>query len=231
MKKKIISIFISALLIFVFAGVACAENLSVEKGENYDNVHNASGCCADSGDTTNNHYNEGYNDGYLDGQNNSSNASQEAIDSAIQSYLNSPEFEGLKQDIYSGAHADGITDYKASDEYESAMNAQYDKGLSLGYDNGYQNAYDEAAIAMYDKGVADGYANFRGTEEYSNTLNANYVGGYERGYTDGHEDGVDYAVDKAYNPATLISLVCALFVFIIIALVISRISFKKGKKK
>ena len=227
MKKKIILLMLLCILMLLTLSVtSCAFEVPAEyEGTNYgasfDTSHDE--CCAPSGSGEINHYEKGYQDGFGDGLA-SSAITDEEKQAIIDEFKASQEYqdalEGSRLSGYSLGTQEGVEEYKKSDEYNSAMQNQYQAGNTDGYNSGYA----EGAAEMYAKGVADGFANFKTTNEYKNTVEVQW----QEGYIEGHDKGYELGVDNQYNPATVIGLVVVMLVGFSLLFVLTM--RKKGRK-
>ncbi len=77
---------------------------------------------------------------------------------------------------------DGVTEYKESEEYTTALETEYQAGVSdFKESEEYSTALENAESDGYLAGTTEGVAAYKLSEEYNNTLKEKYTTGYNDG--------------------------------------------------
>lgn len=264
MKKRlkvIITLAVSAVLIALCAVTAFAWTQQPELpgyGVHYDISHDSPDCCPNEGSGVygSSHYEQGYYRGYMDCYNQAGGTFEDAQKQAIineflasaeyqqrineakaqgiEDYKNSEEYNMALLESYNQGFERGKEEYKNSPEYEQSLDAQYSAGVKASYEGAYNLGYVEGSEQMYAKGVSEGYANFRATEEYKNTLQAQYDGGYGAGYTEGVNDAqsAQPSEENTVDISSVISLVLTIILLSgVVIFVFTNKKFKGRKRK
>ena len=165
----------------------------------------------------------------------------QAQEQAVNNYKNSSQFnedaknaassQGAILEAYANGYNAGRAEYKGSDEYQSALQAQYMSGVDAGYQSGYNTGYSEAEQAVYSKGVAEGFVDFRESSEYKATLQSVYDGAYNEGYADGANDGQSATESDGPNWSSIITLAIGIITIGGLFLFVSIPKKKERKRK
>ena len=144
---------------------------------------------------------------------------------------------------YAQGEIDGLTEYKSSEEYTTALNNKY----SIGYTEGIESfkASDEYFTALYNASV-NGVTEYKNSKEYATILDEKYLSGYSQGSVEGvtlykasdeyanilqgkFDEGYDFASDDA-SGVDWLGLAFGAFGIFVIFLVFF-VGIKSSKKK
>ncbi|MBQ2809673.1 MAG: hypothetical protein IJF11_02140 [Clostridia bacterium] len=129
---------------------------------------------------------------------------------------------------YAQGETDGVTEYKESEEYTSALNNKYSTGYAEGIESfKASTAYTDALDLQYSNGKVAGVTEFKNSIAFANALKAEYEEGYDAGVLD------TQGVNTKNETTKLISILIGVAGFgILFMAVLSAVgAFKKRRAK
>lgn len=137
----------------------------------------------------------------------------EIVWEAYQSYV-----AEISVPTYEDGKADGVTEYKASTEYNAVLEGEYNRGMEEGLADGKTNylASDEYKASLqlendkgYRVGYQAGFENFRVSEECLEMLNDSYDDGYTAGANSVEQNNDDNVIVTFFP---LLFIVCVILI-------------------
>lgn len=119
--------------------------------------------------------------------------------SAENSFLNEAYFNKLYNykpitaenltDEYNKGKTDGVTEFKSSEEYTTALDTKYQAGISDFKDSAeYKSSLNNAESNGYTLGMSAGKEAFKASDEYQNALDNQYTLGFNDGTVSAEEN-------------------------------------------
>lgn len=173
--------------------------------------------------------------GYVDGTTSEWNyeafTNSEGLYNAYLKWKNQITEEDLEtkyNEGYAQGETDGVTEYKESEEYTSALNNKYSTGYAEGIESfKASTAYTDALDLQYSNGKVAGVTEFKNSIAFANALKAEYEEGYDAGVLD------TQGVNTKNETTKLISILIGVAGFgILFMAVLSAVgAFKKRRAK